>query len=506
MAAVVQRAIWAAFLVLPVWDTAFGADTAAADLPDLIERIEPAVVRLSIDTPDGAVIGSGYLVDDRGTVATNCHVIEGASRGTAATADGKEFRIEGVLNTVPRKDIAFIRLAKPYPKLAIPIAKQLPRKGERVVAFGAPKGFGFTTSDGIVSAIRSGNELRELAPSMNIDVEDWDQEYDPNATWVQLTAPISPGNSGGPLVSMKGEVVGMNTWCRLEGQNLNFAISCVDILAALEKAGDKLTPFHAIPRVAPPPVAGRPARPAPLPQGGQSFGKIELPSGLIVNDSQVAFPGERVKELFDGNPTAMVAKDDKERVRVLVCQNRGQLHGPAVSFYEDGSPQSVGHYDDMRRQGEFFVWHENGFRHLYATYKRDKKHGIYCVFQDDMPHLIVECELGEARGIHLVKFNGGRAEIDSFDTLDAASKDDRAKEALADLASLDADLEKGEKQLRQMTRKLYDRYHAYEVRIVRAKTHDARRAAQRNRDAAITAMGNAVHNAVMAASARMHGN
>jgi hypothetical protein len=95
-----------------------------------------------------------------------------------------------------------------------------------VLTFGAPLGFGATVSDGIVSAIRSGNDVSEVMKrGSDHDIYTKSMGYDLDAIWVQITAPTSPGNSGGPLVNMKGEVLGLNTWCLKSGQNLNFAIS-----------------------------------------------------------------------------------------------------------------------------------------------------------------------------------------------------------------------------------------------------------------------------------------
>src|SRR5947209_8480877 len=80
-----------------------------------------------------------------------------------------------------------------------------------VAAFGAPQGLSFSASEGIVSAVRSGKELKSMLPAYQAT------GYSEAATWVQTTAAISPGNSGGPLVNMKGEVVGLNTWAYTAG-------------------------------------------------------------------------------------------------------------------------------------------------------------------------------------------------------------------------------------------------------------------------------------------------
>lgn len=178
-------------------------------LPDLIEEVEPAVAVIQTDN----AIGSGFLVSTDGIVITNHHVIEEASNAKVRFSDGEEFDVEGILKMDEARDIAILKI-KPRQSNVLKLAAALPRKGDPVYTFGAPLGeFDFSVSEGIVSAIRAKDEL----PLPELE-----------GTWIQTTAPISHGNNGGPLVNTKGEVVGMNT-LGFEGQNLNFAISCVDI-------------------------------------------------------------------------------------------------------------------------------------------------------------------------------------------------------------------------------------------------------------------------------------
>jgi tetratricopeptide (TPR) repeat protein len=103
------------------------------------------------------------------------------------------------------------------------LATSAPRQGERVAAFGSPLGLQQSVSEGIVSAVRESKELRPLGP---IDV---------NALLIQTTAPVSHGNSGGPLVDMKGMVVGVNTMTFrfLGGENVNFAVAAADVKSVL---------------------------------------------------------------------------------------------------------------------------------------------------------------------------------------------------------------------------------------------------------------------------------
>jgi S1-C subfamily serine protease len=205
--------------------------TLAADnsaTADLIDKVEPSVVRIDVTKGEDKGVGSGYVVDADGLLATNFHVMVGATEATAVFKNGETAKILGTVLWDKKRDIAIVKIDKKSLP-ALPLAAATPRKGESVLAFGAPVGFSFSASEGIVSAVRDGKELGE-------------DEKDPlPGTWIQTTAPISPGNSGGPLVNREGQVVAMNTMVLMIGQNLNFAISSVDVADALEKSrGQKL--------------------------------------------------------------------------------------------------------------------------------------------------------------------------------------------------------------------------------------------------------------------------
>jgi hypothetical protein len=118
------------------------------------------------------------------------------------------------------------------PKLQV--RSDLPRKGEAVYTFGAPKGYEFSVSEGIVSALRT------------LD-KDWTETNSSTGQqFIQITAPISPGNSGGPLIDVNGLVVGMNTFTRTDGQNINFSLACNEITACLGKITQQIQPISLI--------------------------------------------------------------------------------------------------------------------------------------------------------------------------------------------------------------------------------------------------------------------
>ncbi len=154
-------------------------------------------------------LGSGVIVDERGTILTNNHVVEHASEVKVALADGRELPAR-ILGLDPRTDLAALRIdATGLPHAILGDSDQL-EVGDIVLAFGNPFGLGGTVTMGIVSAIGRGN--LGLA-----DYEDF----------IQTDAAINPGNSGGALVDTHGEVIGINTaiFSRSGGyQGIGFAI------------------------------------------------------------------------------------------------------------------------------------------------------------------------------------------------------------------------------------------------------------------------------------------
>ncbi len=163
---------------------------------------ERATNSIALIRVEGAV-GTGFVIAEDGRLATNIHVIRGASEATVVMADGKEYKDVEVVAIDEEHDLAILRI--PARKL-----KPLPlgdsgkvKPGEHVVAIGHPLGLGNTVSDGLVSAVR---------------------EISPKLTVVQISAPISPGSSGGPVFNDRGEVIGVSTLVATSGQNLNFAM------------------------------------------------------------------------------------------------------------------------------------------------------------------------------------------------------------------------------------------------------------------------------------------
>ena len=193
-------------VVCVIWIMTAYPLSAQEELPALIKRVEPSIVVVITYSEPGAMLGqgTGFFVNDEGDVITNRHVLEGASRAEIKTHDGKIYKVETVL--VDDKDGDLIRLGIDLRRDTVrpmPLSTGVPEVGERVFVIGTPLGLEKTVSDGIVSAVREVPQFGKI---------------------IQLTAPISPGSSGSPVLNMKGAVIGVATFFVIEGQNLNFAI------------------------------------------------------------------------------------------------------------------------------------------------------------------------------------------------------------------------------------------------------------------------------------------
>ncbi len=167
--------------------------------------------------------GSGFVIDPRGYILTNNHVVEGAFNIRVKFEDGRALEAE-VLGRDPLTDVALIKLKNPPPN--IPFVKlgdsDAMRVGDWVVAIGNPFGLASSVSAGILSA-----KAREIGAT----------QYD---DFLQTDAAINPGNSGGPLFNLRGEVIGMNTAIVSGGAGIGFAVPsnlAKAIIPQLEKNG-----------------------------------------------------------------------------------------------------------------------------------------------------------------------------------------------------------------------------------------------------------------------------
>jgi S1-C subfamily serine protease len=194
----------------PATETATAPATPSA-LPDyagIYRRTIDSVVMLRVSTGGGLVEGSGFVYDERGHVVTNQHVVGAADAVEVRFRDG-EWRTGTVVGTDAYSDLAVVQVDDP-PGYAtpLPVAESNPYPGEHVVAMGSPFGLEGSVTAGIVSGVN-----RSMPTENGFSIPDT----------VQTDAAVNPGNSGGPLVSLEGEVVGVNR--ATGGDNVGFAIS-----------------------------------------------------------------------------------------------------------------------------------------------------------------------------------------------------------------------------------------------------------------------------------------
>lgn len=184
----------------------------------LIDAAMQSVVLITSRDASGREIGTGtgFVIDPSGLVATNFHVVEGASQASVKFRDQTTCRVAGYRAMDAQGDLAILEIEQPpdnLPPLEL-ASDESPSPGAEVLAVGHPSGFQFSTSEGVVSAVHTTAELPE-------NYRRW-IKAPADSVWIQTTAAISGGNSGGPLLNTRGEVIGVNSWVA-GGENLGFA-------------------------------------------------------------------------------------------------------------------------------------------------------------------------------------------------------------------------------------------------------------------------------------------
>jgi Tfp pilus assembly protein PilF len=202
-----MKRIFPQLLLLAVGLFSFQPTHAQESLPDLVKRVKPAVVAIATYDADGEPImtGSGFFLRP-GEVVTNLHVIRGAKRCEVKTLDGKGkvFAVTGTLAVDEEGDLALLSVDMPRERSRTSeIATLLPDEGESIFVIGNPLKLEGSVTDGIVSAVREVPNVGKI---------------------IQITAPISHGNSGSPVFNLKGQVIGVVTVKVTNGQNINLAI------------------------------------------------------------------------------------------------------------------------------------------------------------------------------------------------------------------------------------------------------------------------------------------
>jgi|GEM_PF-498144 S1-C subfamily serine protease len=180
-------------------------------LSDIVRRNTRSVV--VVKTARG-VKGSGFFINDQGFIATNKHVLSDSGNAEIKTSSGNIYKINRIVATDVVGDLVIASTETPANEIfPVALTSSIPDIGEQVIVIGNPLGFeGLeqTVSDGIISGVRSSPQA---------------------VKYIQVSAPISPGNSGGPLLNMRGEVIGVATFQYTQGQNLNFCVAAERVIA-----------------------------------------------------------------------------------------------------------------------------------------------------------------------------------------------------------------------------------------------------------------------------------
>ena len=193
------------------------ADAAhGADIPALVRQVKPAIVQIFSYDRDYQLMGTGtaFFISPDGNCLTNYHVIEGADTIIVTGSDIKGFSSAKILVADEEHDVAELKVYGVENAPCLLLGSSVDAvEGQRVLVIGNPRRLEGTVSDGIISAFRD------------------------NRTLIQITAPISPGSSGSPVIDAEsGKVIGIAEMIRKDGENLGFAISVEVVKTAIAKA------------------------------------------------------------------------------------------------------------------------------------------------------------------------------------------------------------------------------------------------------------------------------
>jgi S1-C subfamily serine protease len=270
-----------------------------------------AVVRVvTLDTTGRPLKqGSAFFVDADGLLVTNYHVMADCASARILFDNDVEIGIDSIAAVDPQGDLALVRVSGREFKCLRLADAEAPPVGTRVYAIGTPQGLTNSLSQGLVSGIR------RIAPDLLL---------------LQTTAPISPGSSGGPLLTADGNVIGVNTLYLVGGQNLNFAVGTARVKRLLDIERRKLVPAQSLTTEINPKRDGEP-------KGASD----RLTSVLVARGFSAPNKRSGRNYLYRITVHAVVRATDETAFKRILEQHRVQFNGALREGIRQSDPQDL---------------------------------------------------------------------------------------------------------------------------------------------------------------------